>query len=226
MRQQPVLSEKDQYQLLYEFNDTKAEYPKDKMLHELFEEQVKKTPDHLAVIFKDKKLTYRELNERSNQLARRLRERGVRPDQIVGLMVDDNSIEMIIGMISILKAGVAFLPIDPDYPKERIEYMIKDSNVAVLLTQADLRDKIRLEGEVINLEDRSLFAGDYSNLEIINQSKDLAYVIYTSGSTGKPKGVQIEHTSIVNQIFGLEKRYTFDSSLHSPFLSAKQHSRL
>jgi amino acid adenylation domain-containing protein len=219
MPQQPVLSEKDRHQLLYQFNDTKAEYPRDKVLHELFEEQVEKTPDNLAVIFKDTKLTYRELNERSNQLARRLRERGVRPDQIVGLMVNDNSIEMIIGMISILKAGGAFLPIDPDFPKERIEYMIEDSNIAVLLTQGKLRDEIRFEGEVINLDNQSSFTGDYSNLEKINQSSDLAYVIYTSGSTGRPKGVQIEHTSIVNQIFGLEKTYTFDSSLHHILLA-------
>jgi amino acid adenylation domain-containing protein len=204
---------------LYEFNDTKAEYPKDKVLQELFEEQVEKTPDHLAVIFKEKNLTYRELNDRSNQLARTLREKGVRPDQIVGLMVNDNSIEMIIGMISILKAGGAFLPIDPDFPKERIEYMVEDSNLAILLTQGKLTDGIRFDGQVINLENQSSFTGDCSNLENINQSKDLAYVIYTSGSTGKPKGVQIEHTSIVNQIFGLEKTYTFDSSLHHILLA-------
>jgi amino acid adenylation domain-containing protein len=134
-------------------------------------------------------------------------------------MVDDDTIEMIIGMISILKAGGAFLPIDPDFPKERIEYMIKDSNIAILLTQGKLRDGIRFEGEVINLDNESSFGGDYSNLEKINQASDLAYVIYTSGSTGKPKGVQIEHTSIVNQIFGLKKKYVFDSSLNHILLA-------
>ncbi len=219
MPQEPVLSEKDRYQLLYEFNDTRAEYPEDKVLQELFAEQVGKTPNNLAVIFGDRKLTYQELNERSNQLARSLRERGVRPDQIVGLMVNDNTIEMIIGMISILKAGGAFLPIDPDFPKERIEYMVEDSKTPVLLIQGKLRDEIRFEGEVINLDNQSSFAGDSSDLEKINQPGDLAYVIYTSGSTGKPKGVQIEHTSIVNQIFGLEKIYTFDSSLRHILLA-------
>jgi amino acid adenylation domain-containing protein len=219
MSQELQLNDKDLHQLLYQFNDTKAEYPKDKVLQELFQEQVEKTPNNLAVIFRDKKLTYRELNERSNQLARTLRKRGVRPDQIVGLMVDDNTIEMIIGMISILKAGGAFLPIDPDFPKERIEYMFADSNIAILLTQGKLRDEIRFEGEIINLENQSLFTGECSNLEKINQSNDLVYVIYTSGSTGKPKGVQIEHTSIVNQIFGLEKIYTFNSSLHHILLA-------
>lgn len=218
--EQPLLNETNQDQLLYEFNDTRTEYPKDKVLQELFEEQVEKTPNNLAVMFKDRKLTYRELNEQSNQLARTLRKRGVNPDQIVGLIVDDSSIEMTIGMISILKAGGAFLPIDPEYPKDRIDYMIEDSNVAILLTQTNLKDKIHFEGKVINLEDQSLFTGECSNLGKINQSNDLAYVIYTSGSTGKPKGVQIEHTSIVNQIFGLEKIYTFDTALHHILLAS------
>jgi len=219
MQQQPSLNEKDRHKLLYEFNDTKAEYPRNRVLHELFEEQVRKTPNNLAVVFNDKALTYQELNEHSNQLARTLRKRGVRPDQIVGLMVNDNSIEMIIGMISILKAGGAFLPIDPEYPKERVEYLIGNSKIAALLTQSRLRNEIRFEGDVINLESQSLFGGDCSDLERINQSSDLAYVIYTSGSTGKPKGVQIEHTSIVNQISGLEKMYNFDGSLHHILLA-------
>ncbi|MCK4825315.1 amino acid adenylation domain-containing protein, partial [bacterium] len=219
MQQQPLINEKDRHKLLYEFNDTKAEYPKDKVLQELFEEQVRKTPNNLAVVFKDKALTYTELNEHSNQLARTLRKRGVRPDQIVGLMVNDNSIEMIIGMISILKAGGAFLPIDPEYPKERIEYMIEDSNLGILLTQTNVMDKIQFKGEVINLENQALFSGECSNVDKINQSNDLVYVIYTSGSTGKPKGVQIQHTSIVNQISGLEELYTFDSSLHHILLA-------
>lgn len=220
MQQQPLINEKERKRLLYEFNDTKKEYPKDKLLQELFEEQVEKTPSSDAIIFKDKRFKYRELNVRSNQLARTLRERGVRPDKIVGLMVDDNPIEMLIGMISIVKAGGAFLPIDPDYPKDRIEYMIGDSNVEILLAQAKIKDKIRFEGEVINLENQYLFTGPCSNLEKINQSNDLVYVIYTSGSTGKPKGVQIEHTSIVNQIIGLEKTYSFESSLHHILLAS------
>ncbi len=216
----PLLNEKDQEQLLCEFNNTKMEYPKDKLLHDMFEEQVEKTPNSDAVIFKDKKITYKELNEYSNQLARNLRERGVRPDQIVGLMVDDNSIEMTIGMISILKAGGAFLPIDPNHPKDRIEYMIEDSNVAVLITQTKLKDKIQFGGEAIYLDKQSLFTGKCSNLEKINQPNDLVYVIYTSGSTGKPKGVQIEHTSIVNQIYGLKTIYKFESSLHHILLAS------
>src|SRR3972149_5742457 len=219
MAHQYMLSEKERHKLLYEFNDTGADFPRDKVLQELFEEQAEKTPHATAIVFKDKKLTYRELNERSNQLARTLRGKSVRPDQIAGLMVDDNTTEMVIGIISVLKAGGAFLPIDPNFPKERIEYMLKDSNLAVLLTQGRLRDEIRFEGEVINLDNESSFTEGYSNLDKINQSNDLAYVIYTSGSTGKPKGVQIEHSSIVNQIVGLKKRYHFNDSLRHILLA-------
>ncbi|MGC2062909.1 MAG: amino acid adenylation domain-containing protein, partial [Thermodesulfovibrionales bacterium] len=216
----PLLNAEDEQQLLCEFNNTKMEYPKDKLLQDLFEEQVEKTPAGDAVIFRDKKITYKKLNECSNQLARKLREEGVRPDQIVGLLVDDNSIEMTIGMISIMKAGGAFLPIDLNHPKDRIEYMLEDSNVAILITQTKLKDKIQFGGEVIYLDKQSLFTGECSNLEKINQPNDLVYVIYTSGSTGKPKGVQIEHTSIVNQIYGLKTMYTFESSLHHILLAS------
>jgi len=219
MSEQLILNDIDQNKLLYQFNDTKTDYPKEKVFHELFEEQVAKAPDNTAVLFKDKKLSYRELNERSNQLARVLRASGVEPEQIIGLMVDDNSIEMVIGMISILKAGGAFLPIDQDYPKERIEYIFRDSSTSILLKRGELKDEIQFEGKVINLEDKSLFTGDSSNLEKNNRPNDLAYVFYTSGSTGKPKGVQIEHTSIVNQLFGLEKLYSFNISLNHILLA-------
>jgi len=219
MEQQILLREKERHQLLYEFNNTKAPYPGDKLLHELFEEQVERTPNNLAIIFKDKKLTYRDLNQRSNQVARALRGKGLLPDEIVGLMVEDVSIETIIGMISISKAGGAFLPIDADLPNERIEFLIEDSNMTVLLASGEFPDEIPFGGDVINLEDPSLFTGECSNLERINNSNSLVYVIYTSGSTGKPKGVLIEHTSIVNQILGLENRYGFDTSLNHILLA-------
>ena len=220
MLEQPLLNEKGRKQLLYEFNDTMTEVPEEKVLQELFEEQVEKSPNNLAVVFKDRKVTYRELNQYSNQLARTLRERGVKREEIVGLMVDDNSVEMIIGMIAILKAGGAYLPIDPEYPKDRIKYMLEDSNIAVLLTQTNFDNQmLQFEGKVIKLDNKSIFSGESFNLEKRNQANDLAYVIYTSGSTGKPKGVEIEHRSIVNQLFGLQKRYLFDTSLNHILLA-------
>jgi amino acid adenylation domain-containing protein len=214
------LNEKDEELLLYKFNDTKRAFPKDKLLQELFEERAEKSSSSDAIIFKNKIIKYKELNESSNQLARKLRERGVKSDQIVGLMVEDISIEIIIGIIGIIKAGGAFLPIDPDLPDDRIEYMIKDSNVTILLTQGRYNDKIKFGGSFINLEDRTLYTGERSNLARVNRSSDLVYVFYTSGSTGKPKGVQIEHTGIVNQIYGLNDRYKFDSSFHHILLAS------
>ncbi len=204
---------KDKEQILNEFNHKRTAYPDDRVLQELFEDQVQKTPSSLALIYGDAKLEYRELNERSNQLARILRGKGVGPDQIVGLMVNDNTLEMVIGILSILKAGGAYLPMDPESPKDRLQFIIEDSSMAALLTSGPLENKVDFGRAVLNIDDHSLFSGECSNLEKINQPNDLAYVIYTSGSTGRPKGVQIEHRSIVNQITGLEKLYPFDGSL-------------
>jgi len=201
-----LLSEKERNQILYEFNDTKVDYPKDKTIHELFEAQVEKTPDNIAVVFEDKKLTYRELNERANILARVLRDKGVKADSIVGIMVE-RSFEMIMGIIGILKAGGAYLPIDSNYPKERIEYMLKDSESKLLLSKNDLVENIEFDGEIIDLYNENLFNKESSNLEKINNSFDLAYIIYTSGTTGKPKGVMIEHRSLVNRLNWMQKKY-------------------
>ncbi|NFC49158.1 non-ribosomal peptide synthetase, partial [Clostridium botulinum] len=140
-----ILSEKDIKKILYEFNDTKVGYPKDKTIHELFEAQVERTPNNIAVVFQDKKLTYRELNERANSLAMVLRGNGVKTDSIVGIMVE-RSLEMIVGIMAILKAGGAYLPIDPNYPKERIEYMLKDSGSNILLSKSDLVENIEFDG--------------------------------------------------------------------------------
>ncbi|WP_291571169.1 non-ribosomal peptide synthetase [Clostridium sp. UBA4548] len=201
-----LLSEADKNQILYEFNDTKADYPKDKTIHELFEEQVDKTPDNIAVVFEDKKLTYKELNERANSLARVLRNKGVKADSIVGIMVE-RSLEMIVGIIGILKSGGAYLPIDPNYPKERIEYMLKDSGSKVLLSKSGLVEPIEFGGEVIDLYDENLPNEHSVNLEKINDSSNLAYIIYTSGTTGNPKGAMIEHKSLVNRLNWMQKKY-------------------
>ncbi|WP_443659035.1 non-ribosomal peptide synthase/polyketide synthase [Clostridium algidicarnis] len=199
-----IMSEKEKSKLLYDFNDTKKAYDKNKTIQELFEEQVEKTPDNIAVIFEDKKLTYRDLNEKANSLAKILRDRGVKGDSIVGIMVE-RSLEMIVGIIGILKSGGAYLPIDPNYPQRRIEYMLKDSKIQILLSRSNLVEPIEFHGEIIDLFNQEIFINDSNNLEQINNSSNLAYVIYTSGTTGNPKGVMIEHKQVNNFIKGIVK---------------------
>jgi amino acid adenylation domain-containing protein len=193
------------------FNDTKAEYPKDMTLQQLFEKQVGKSPNSTALVFEDKVLTYGQLNEKSNQLARQLRVKGVKPDTIVGIMVY-RSFEMIIGIMAILKAGGAYLPLDPEYPIERRNYMLENANVKIVLTQKTISDRIIGDFEKIVLDDQELYTGDASNLKTINGPKNLAYVIYTSGSTGMPKGVMIEHYSVINRLNWMQKKYPINES--------------
>ena len=201
-----MLSPDERNRILYEFNNTYAEFPKDKTIHQLFEEQVKKTPDNVALVFEDRSITYSELNAKSNQLARMLRVSGVDSDGLVGIMVE-RSFEMIIGILGILKAGGAYVPIDPEYPEERIKFMLEDSEAEILLTQSWLEDKIEFAGKKIALDEELTHLNVEANLEIINNPKNLACVIYTSGSTGAPKGVMLTHAAIVNMLFGMERKY-------------------
>lgn len=195
----PLLTATEIHQQLVEWNNTQTEYPKDKCIHQLFEEQVEKTPDAVALVFENKQLTYQQLNQRANQLAHYLQKLGVQPEVTVGIYLD-RSIDMVVGLLGILKAGGAYIPLDPTYPQERLLFMLGNAQAAVLLTQQNLLEKLSdYDTQVILLEN------DWS--EIIQQQvhnpcswvtpKNLAYVIYTSGSTGKPKGVAIEHHSTV-----------------------------
>ncbi len=204
-----MISEEEKNYLLYHVNDTRAEYPEEKTVKQLFEEQVEVAAERIAVVCKDQVMSYLELNERANQLARGLRDRGAGPDQIIGIMVN-RSIEMIVGMLAIVKAGGAYLPIDPDYPSERIEYMLKDSQTKLLLT--DQREEVLFDGEVIDLLDDRNYHDDGSNLTDINSPNDLLYIIYTSGSTGKPKGVMIEQRNLVRLMFNDKKQFDFTQS--------------
>ncbi|MCK4258405.1 MAG: amino acid adenylation domain-containing protein [Halanaerobiales bacterium] len=202
-----IISKEEREHLLYEINDTKLEYSQEKTIHQLIEEQVLKTPEKVALVFKDKQLTYRELNEKSNQLARILRDKGVEPNNLVGIRVE-RSLEMLIGIIATLKAGGAFLPIDPELPIERSMYMLEDSNTQILLTQSSL-EKISIKTQTINIDKPENRSANGENLENINKAQDLAYVIYTSGSTGRPKGVMIEHQAVNNFIEGITQKIDF-----------------
>ncbi len=205
------ISDVEKKELIYDFNDTKVDYPEQKLIHQFFEEQVERTPEQIALLFEDQQLTYRELNEKTNQLARVLRTKGVCADQIVGIRVE-RSMEMMLGILAILKAGGAYLPIDIHYPMERVEYTLTDSETQILLTKGDLSELTHFTGEIIDLTDVELFTGDCSNLEIINRSINLAYVLYTSGSTGQPKGVMVEHHSLVNTLTHLQRKYPLEQS--------------
>jgi amino acid adenylation domain-containing protein/non-ribosomal peptide synthase protein (TIGR01720 family) len=205
--QLPLLTEIEQQQLLVEWNNQKADYPFDKCIHQLFEEQVERTPDAIAVVFKHQQLTYHQLNTRANQLAHYLRSLGVGADVLVGLCVE-RSLEMIVGVLGILKAGGAYLPLDPEYPTERLGFMLNDAQVPVLLTQHLLVAELPTHNaELVCLDtDWPLISqAMVSNLFSGVQPENLAYAIYTSGSTGEPKGVMIQHSSVLNLANGLHQ---------------------
>src|SRR5438445_13757379 len=172
---------------------------KDGCLHDLIAEQARRTPDLVAVVFEQQRLTYRELDRRADRLARRLRGLGVGPDALVGLFVE-RSLETVVGILGILKAGAAYLPIDPAYPRDRIAYMLADANVTALVTQCSLWASLAPGAvkavclDAVDWTDPAAPAQDGSRVRADN----LAYVIYTSGSSGRPKGLCIEHRSIVN----------------------------
>jgi amino acid adenylation domain-containing protein len=197
--------------LLKEFNDTEVEYPRDKTIADLFEEQVKRTPEATAVVYEGSSLSYRELDERSSQVAHYLKGLGVREESLVCMCVD-RSLEMIVGILGIMKAGGAYVPIDPTYPQERIEYILEDTACGVVLTSEAHRGLINGEGVgVVSLD------GEWG--VIAKESKkrpstklepaNLAYVIYTSGSTGKPKGVMNQHSGLVNRLLWAQGYYHF-----------------
>lgn len=194
-----LLSDEEKHKVIFEFNNTKTEYPKDKTIYQLFEEQVENTPYDIAVNYYDRKLTYRNLNEKANQLGRLLKAKGIKRDSIVGIMAD-RSIEMIIGILGILKAGGAYIPIDPKYPADRIKFMLEDSSTNVLLSHQCIEDELEFCGLIIDLENENIFQGECSNLESANKPDDLAYIMYTSGSTGKPKGTMVKHRNVVRLV--------------------------
>jgi amino acid adenylation domain-containing protein len=203
----PILTLTERHQLLIEWNQTDSDFDRS-CIHHQFERQAELTPEAIAVVFKDKCLSYSELNQRSNQLAHYLKHLGVDSDVLVGICVE-RSLDMIVAVLGVLKAGGAYLPIDPSYPQERLEFMLQDSQVAILITQQPAVTRANLQ--VICLDrDQSLIAQQSQNHPIsTTTATNLAYVIYTSGSTGQPKGALVEHHSLANlahaqrQIFNL-----------------------
>ena len=205
-----IVTPDEKKKILYDFNNTSADYPRDKTITQLFEEQVEKTPDNIAVVFEDQKLTYRELNERANSLASYLRSKKIGRNDIVGIMVN-RSLEMIISILAVLKSGACYIPIDPEYPQDRIEYMLNNSNAKLLLTFKRLKNKVTFDNKLFVELDNELYNSNKDNLININEPDDLAYIIYTSGSTGKPKGVMLKHSNINNFIQGMCNVVDFNS---------------
>ncbi|MET0657807.1 MAG: AMP-binding protein, partial [Steroidobacteraceae bacterium] len=212
-----VLPEDEWHQVVRGFNWTQAPYRQEKLIHQLFEEQVERAPQSVALIYENESLSYSELNNRANQLARYLRARGVGQDELVGICVE-RSVEMVVGLLGILKAGGAYVPLDPDYPQERLAYMVASSAPRVLLTQQRLRERLpATAAEVIELDGQwhQIASHDVSNLdtsELGFNSRQLAYVIYTSGSTGQPKGAMNEHRALINRLQWMQHAYGLGSA--------------
>ncbi len=202
----PMLSETERHQLLTECNGTKTPYPHKETVYRWFEMQAEQSPDHEAVIFGNERYTYRQLNERANRLARTLRTKGVQADQFVAIICP-HRIELIVGILAVLKAGGAYVPIDPEYPENRIQYMLRDSRAEVVLTQRDLLDQFPYDGDVVLLDEENSYHEEHSNFESDSDAHDLVYMIYTSGSTGNPKGVLIEHQGLADYIWWAKEVY-------------------
>jgi len=211
----PLLTEEERRRLLVEWNETEADFPRDKTLHEMFEAQAQKTPDAVAVECKGSRLSYRELNELANRLSRHLKRLGVGPDVLVGLF-HERSVDMMVALFGILKAGGAYVPLDPSFPEDRLSYMVENSGMRVLITHSALDGRLSKRPEsVVRLDsdwkDISKESKDPLT-EPSAQPKNLAYVLYTSGSTGKPKGVEIEHSAIVNLLVSMQREPGFTAN--------------
>ncbi|TMC18166.1 MAG: non-ribosomal peptide synthetase, partial [Chloroflexi bacterium] len=199
----PLLTEGEREQLLVQWNATQSDYPQDRCVHQLFEEQVELTPDAVALVFEDQMLTYAHLDGVANRLAHYLQEFLIGPESFFGVLMR-RSVEMLIGVLSILKAGGTVVPIDPELPKARISYLLSDARITVLLTQHQLQalwQEQTVHLVVIERDWQVITQGPSTHSESQVQAENLCYVIYTSGSTGTPKGVGVPHRVLVNLLF-------------------------
>jgi amino acid adenylation domain-containing protein len=217
----PILTEAEKRRLVIEWNDTRTDYPKDKCIHQLFEEQVEKSPDAIAVTFEDQQLTYRELNIRANQLAHYLKKQRVGPDVLVAVCIE-RSVEMIIGLLGILKAGGAYVPLDPNHPKDRLAFLLEDSGASIILTELKFVERFRREqARLVCLDDEreNIRREQVVNLSASVTAGNLAYVLYTSGTTGVPKGTMIEHGSVVNYLSWFDQAEMANRQQVFPFIT-------
>jgi amino acid adenylation domain-containing protein len=231
-----MLSETERQQLLFQFNREQSLIPAERNVIDLFEEQVLKNPGNIALVFKDQELTYAKLNERSNQLANYLKSKGVKEKMLVPICIEQ-SLDMIVAILAILKTGAAYVPIDPEYPEARIRFILEDTAASVVVCNKASSSKLQFEQEIFVIEvdgDQSLIdkqSGD--NLRTAIEAGSTAYIIYTSGSTGNPKGVMISHASLINYLVNNKTKYiteknnagtfihlsyTFDASLTGIFM--------
>jgi amino acid adenylation domain-containing protein len=215
-----LLTTAERHELLISFNDTAKEYPRDLCIHQLFEQQALRNAAAVAVAFNNERLTYRELNGHANQLARHLRKLGVGPESLVAILMR-NSLEMVIALLGVLKAGGAYVPLDPSNPRERLESVLAEADVSVVLTLERFRDLAPVENAICLDTEWKCFDGlADENLSSTTQPENLAYVIYTSGSTGKPKGAMIPHRGLVNYLSWCTNQYSvaagYGSPVHSP----------
>ncbi len=194
-----ILTDEERTQILYTFNNTAAPYPQEQTVHGLFESRVNGSLLQPALVYQECRLSFEACNDQANRLAAELRDRGVGANSIVALMVE-RSVEMMLAILGILKAGGAYLPIDPDFPEERVKYMLKDSQAALLVTQERFSATFGDMCHCLNLDDFPLDGSESVTIEPVNRAADLVYVTYTSGSTGNPKGVMIQHRAVVNFI--------------------------
>ncbi|MFD2168557.1 non-ribosomal peptide synthase/polyketide synthase [Tumebacillus lipolyticus] len=198
----PMLTQAERQRLLIDLNQTETDYPREACAHHLFEAQVEKTPDRIALAFEEERISYAELNARANRLARHLQQQGVQPDTLVGIFLD-RSPEMIVSVLAVLKAGGGYVPLDPAYPADRLSYMLEDTQVPLIITQSELADRLPQHDHTVTLicldqNARSIEAESADNVRSSTGPEHLAYVIYTSGSTGRPKGVLLEHRGLCN----------------------------